>query len=137
MVTSSQIWTHNTDHHWIEVRCLFHFATQTCVQQKILKLNSVFMHHLIFWTRMISGFHRAWFYKGLAILDWQGTADLAELDEHWPPKPVMVSMVSSIPTGDNFVFLMKYIKAHCHWCQYCAEMSDLCCKRKPRIRCVF
>ena len=31
-VASGRIWTHNTDPHWLEVRCLFHSATQTRVE---------------------------------------------------------------------------------------------------------
>ena len=32
------------------------------------------------------------------------------LDEHWPPKLVMVSVVSSIPTGSTIIFWWHVLK---------------------------
>ena len=56
---------------------------------------------------------------------------LAELDEHRTSNPVMVGVVSSIPTGGNFNFLLKLFKIpRCH---YCTEMSDLSYERKSRV----
>ena len=52
---------------------------------------------------------------------------MAQLEKHlnqWR------SVVSSTPTGGNFIFLQKAFKSP--RCQFCTEMSDLCYLRKPR-----
>ena len=54
-------------------------------------------------------------------------ACLAQLDQHQTCKPVMVSVVSSNPTGGNFIFL-RHLDANFvqKW------QTDLCYFRKPR-----
>ena len=59
----------------------------------------------------------------MTIWDQQGMTWFAELDEHWPLKPVMISIVSSIPTGGNSIFYWNISKPF--------DVLDLCCKRKP------
>ena len=57
-------------------------------------------------------------------------ACLAQLDQHQICKPVMVSVVSSNPTGGNFIFL-RHLDANfiqkCQKCQICVvyETSNL------------
>ena len=56
-------------------------------------------------------------------------ACLAQLDQHQTCKPVMVSVVSSNPTGGNLIFL-RHLDAN--FVQKMTGMSDLCYLRKPR-----
>ena len=55
-------------------------------------------------------------------------ACLAQLDRHQTCKPVMVSVVSSSPTGGNFIFL-RHINANfiqkCQKCQICVIYENL------------
>ena len=51
---------------------------------------------------------------------------LAELDKHQTFKPVMINVVSSIPTGGNFIFCWNILKSldvnfeqKCQKCQIC------------------
>ena len=48
---------------------------------------------------------------------------LAELDDYQTSNLVMVSVVSSIPTGGQFYFLLKFFETPL--CQCCSEISDL------------
>ena len=57
-----------------------------------------------------------------------------ELDDHQTCKPMMVSVVSSSPTGGNFIFL-RYFDAN--FCTKMSEMSDLCYLRKLRLSVVL
>ena len=57
-------------------------------------------------------------------------ACLAQLDQHQTCKPVMVTVVSSNPTGGNFIFA-TYLGVN--FCTKMTEMSDLCYLRKPRM----
>ena len=50
-------------------------------------------------------------------------ACLAQLDQHQTYKLVMVSVVSSSPTGGNFIFL-KHLDAN--FVKKMTEISDLC-----------
>ena len=52
------------------------------------------------------------------------------MDQHQTCKPVMVSVVSSNPTGDNFIFL-RHLDAN--FVQKMTEMSDLRYLREPRL----
>ena len=54
-------------------------------------------------------------------------ACLAQLDQHHTCKPVIVSVVSSNPTGGNFNHLDAY------FVQKMTEMSDLCYLQKNPI----
>ena len=38
----------------------------------------------------------------------------------------MIDVVSSIPTGGNFIFFAETLKARCQLCTKSAKMSDLC-----------
>ena len=55
-------------------------------------------------------------------------ACLAQLDQHQTCKPVMVSVVSSNPTGGNFIFL-RHLDAifvqKCQKCQICVIYENL------------
>ena len=55
-------------------------------------------------------------------------ACLAQLDQHQTCKPVMVSVVSSNPTGGNFIFL-RHLDANfvqkCQKCQICVIYENL------------
>ena len=57
-------------------------------------------------------------------------ACLAQLDQHQTCKPVMVSVVSSSPTGGNFNFL-RHVNANfaqkCQKCQICVIYKNLGC----------
>ena len=59
-------------------------------------------------------------------------ACLAQLDQHQTCKPEMISVVSSNPTGGNFIFL-THLNA---FCTKKTVMSDLCYLRKPRMACI-
>ena len=59
-------------------------------------------------------------------------ACLAQLDQHQTCNPVMVSVVSSNPTGGNFIFL-RHLDANFVESTKMPEMSDLCYLRKPRM----
>ena len=47
-------------------------------------------------------------------------------------KPVMVGVVSSIPTGGNLLIFTETPQ-----CKFCTEMPDLCSKQKPRMRTIL
>ena len=55
-------------------------------------------------------------------------ACLAQLDQHQTCNPVMVSVVSSNPTGSNFIFL-RHLDANfvqqCQKCQICVIYENL------------
>ena len=57
-------------------------------------------------------------------------ACLAQLDQYQTCNPVMVSVVSSNPTGSNFIFL-RYLDANfvqkCQKCQICVIYKNLKC----------
>ena len=57
-------------------------------------------------------------------------AYLAQLDQHQTCNPVMVSVVSSNPTGGNFIFL-RHLNANfvqkCQKCQICVIYKNLKC----------
>ena len=65
---------------------------------------------LHYWALIISGFSTAWLYKGLRISVWQGMKKIAELDEHQTSNSLMVGVVSSILTGNIFVFCWNILK---------------------------
>ena len=69
------------------------------------KEDLCFMLHFIFWTSR---------YNRSDNLTLARNDRLAELDEHYTSNLVMVGVVSSIPTGGNFIFSWN--------CQYCTEM---------------
>ena len=48
--------------------------------------------------------------------------------------PVIISVVTSIPAGDNFIFVETVFKTpSCQFCTKMPEMSDLCYLQKPRV----
>ena len=57
-------------------------------------------------------------------------AYLAQLDQHQTRNPVMVGVMSSNPTGDNFIFL-RHLDANfvqkCQKCQICFIYENLDC----------
>ena len=59
-------------------------------------------------------------------------ACLAQLDQHKTCNPVMVSVVSSNPTGGNFIFLRHFdanFVQKCQKCQICVIYENLDCLR--------
>ena len=55
---------------------------------------------------------------------WHSWISIRLQNKWWP-------VVSSIPTGGNFIFAETFKKTA--RCQFCTEMSDLCYLRKPQI----
>ena len=64
-VASSEIWTHNSSHHWIRILT----ASPTQPPSRLLS------RRFLYWSWIISRINRAWIYKGLKMWDWQGMTD--------------------------------------------------------------
>ena len=63
-------------------------------------------------------------------------ACLAQLDQHQTCNPVMVSVVSSNPTGGNLIFLRPLdanFVQKCQKCQICVIYKNLCTNHLDRI----
>ena len=65
------------------------------------------------------------------MISYSTHACLDQLDRHQTCKPVVVSVVSSSPTGGNFIFL-RHLNANfvqkCQKCQICVIYENLECK---------
>ena len=66
------------------------------------------MLHCTFWIWIISRSNKAWLYKGLTIWSQQGIIDWQMLNQHSTSNPVMIGVVSSIPTGATLFFCWNF-----------------------------
>ena len=84
----------------------------------------------LFMLHFISGFNRAWFYKGQRIWDWPGITDCQSCKSI---RLLWRFFWSSVHTGDSFIFCWNFLKSQ----MSITEMSDLCYKRKSRLSCLL
>ena len=98
-----------------------HSTTQTRVEQKILN-----------WNWVICRFDWAWHFKWSENLRLARNDRLAEWVRHHNSNPVMVGVVSSIPTVGHFILCWNFSKSldfnivqKCQICQICLEHRNL------------